>query len=607
MPKKKIILVCGNFGKSREFISDAAKDSSVKWVFFGTDIFQEQSAANVLTGCEQIHIGSRLQQTAKELHKSFIDYVGELTQLRKSECWWLTTLSERSPTSSHLFLRICYLKIALDLSREVQQTLIIICDSRVLAKSIKENLASSSLYEIMLYDTKTDFLKKHLKNVSSAVFEKIWFLTRYSGRVAFARASYHKRLRKTVTSEETIVIHSWVDDRSFSKTGAYQDIYFGDLGKCLMQKGSNVIYLLDILPTTWYPKSIDAAGKSQIEYLLMEDFVSFSDIIRSIHVVWGLPTQITGFPLFGDIDIRSIVAEELKNERSTSIGEHAFLCYHICKKLSQTMIIKNFIFTYENQACQKMFVQALHEYSPKTTCVGYVHTYAIPMYTLYSIAGVEKNIMPLPDRIIVNGEQSKKNLIDCGYPSSIISLGGALRYTYLWTKHDSSICSGKRHNILVATSVNIIEAVELIKKAFAAFANIPNYTIIIKMHPTLPYRKIAGFFQDLPNNVCVSDLSVQELLKTAELVLYTSSTVAIEAVGMRIPVIHVKSDHIIDMNFFEGDDEIPSFSDPQDIAHFGKQILANKERLPLTVSDRLVSKFFLPVNDTVFSLFARSK
>ena len=441
------------------------------------------------------------------------------------------------------------------------------------------------------------------------LFEKTWFLARYTGRLVVARlcSLACKRDPGKRPADGCTVIHSWADARSIVGTNSYRDIYFGNLGEQLKEKGINIYYLLDIIPTIWYPRLVHAAWKNRIDFLLLEDFVSWPDLITSICRVWNLPSQITDIPLFDGFDISSIVQEELRNERYTSIGEHAFLCYRVCKKMSRDLKVKNFIFTYENQACQKMFSLAFHKYSPGTSSVGYVHTYAIPMYTLYSVSEKEKDLIPLPDKIIVNGEQSKKYLVACGYSEDRIFTGGALRYMYLGSIMPTKPGKKGSFDILVAASVNINEAVELIEKCLEAFSGNPAFNLIIKMHPTLPFGKIANYFPVLPENVTVSETPVQELLACADLVLYTSSTVAIEAVALGVPVIHVKSDHIIDMNFFDAESAIPSFSEPEEIARAGELILLRQEKLPRDESERLVKKYFLPVDDAVISLFAASE
>jgi surface carbohydrate biosynthesis protein (TIGR04326 family) len=275
--------------------------------------------------------------------------------------------------------------------------------------------------------------------------------------------------------------------------------------------------------------------------------------------------------------------------------------------MGRDLPVKNFIFTYENQACQKLFALGFRKFSPETTLTGYVHTYALPMYTLYSISEREQNLVPLPDKIIVNGEQSKKVLVDCGYPQDRVFTGGALRYTYLGSEMPAKPGEKGSFDVLVAASVNINEAVELIEKCLEAFSGKPAFNLIIKMHPTLPFGKISKYFPVLPKNVIVSETPVQELLARSDLVMYTSSTVAIEAVALGVPVIHVKSDHIIDMNFFEDENAIPSFSEPGDIARAGEQILLRQENLPRDESERLVKQYFLPVDDAVISLFATPK
>ena len=608
--KKGISIVCAGTHAFRNFLRDRREDRPARWVYFGPDIFLEKTVEADLGGrFRKIRIGEALQNTAHRTRGELVDYVGVLSAGRRNDCWWLTTLSEKSPSSSRLFLHLCYLKLGMDLLQKGEEPLLIVCESRPLAESFRLNLSKHPEYSVTWYDSGADSVRLNIKNAVAILSEKTWFLARYSGRLLAARLCSLLRKRDDARkfSGGCTVIHSWADARSTATPGTYRDVYFGDLGESLTRKGIGVCYLLDVIPTIWYPRLVHAALKNPACFLLMEDFISWRDIIASIRRVWDLPRQIRDIPFFDGSDISPIVAEELRNERFTSIGEHAFLCYRSCKRMANHLAVKNFIFTYENQACQKLFVLAFRKCSPETTLTGYVHTYAIPMYTLYSISEKEKDIMPVPDKIIVNGEQSKRVLVESGYPESRVFTGGALRYTYLRSELPARPAGEDTFTVLAAASVNTNEAVELIEKCLGAFSGRPGFTIVIKTHPTLPFRRISKYFPVLPENAVVSENPVQDLLGHSDLVLFTSSTVAIEALALGIPVIHVKSDHTIDMNFFDGEAAIPSFSDPREIARAGEQILRQREKPSREESERLVSAYFMPVDDAVIDIFAALK
>jgi len=608
--RKKISIVCAGSRTFRNFLHDPCEDCPGSWIFFGTDIILEKSIRErVPLKYTKIPIGEDLQNAAKQLREQMVDYVGLLSTGKRDDGWWLTTLSEKSPSSSNLFIHLCYLNLGMKLSRDVNGSVLLICESRSLAESLHTNLSKNPEYSVKYYNSRIDYSKQWVRNCIKMLFEKTWFFTRYTGRLVIARLYSQLRRRDLETRQacQCTVIHSWADARSIAGKNIYRDIYFGSLGERLAQKGISVRYLLDVIPTLWYPHLVHAAWKNRIDFLLLEDYISWPDLFASICRVWRLPSQITNIPVFGGLDITAIIREELYNERYTSMGEHAFLCYRVGKRMGRALKVNNFIFTYENQACQKLFVLAFRKYSPKTTLTGYVHTYAMPMYTLYSISENEKDFVPLPDKIIVNGEQSKNVLVDCGYPEYRVFIGGALRYTYFGSKIPVKPVKNNCFDVLVAASVSINESVELIEKCLEAFSGKPAFNLIIKMHPTLPFSKIADYFPVLPENARVSEIPVQNLLTHVDLVLYTSSTVAIEAVAMGVPVIHVKSDHIIDMNFFDGESVIPSLSDPEEIAHAGEIIRSHQEKIPREESGRLVKKYFLPVDDAVISLFAAPK
>ena len=85
-------------------------------------------------------ISKKLQN---ELRSQMVDYVGILSTDKRDDCWWLTTLSEKSPSSSRIFLHLCYLKIGMELSRKATGSLLIVCESRSLAGSLHANLSKN--------------------------------------------------------------------------------------------------------------------------------------------------------------------------------------------------------------------------------------------------------------------------------------------------------------------------------------------------------------------------------------------------------------------------------------------------------------------------------
>jgi len=608
--KKNITIICAGTRAFRTFLQGLGKECPGTWIYCGPDIILENSVSERLGRTwKKIRIGEALQKNAKLVRSQMVEYIGVLSAGRRDDCWWLTTLSEKSPSSSHLFLHLCLLKLGIEISREVDGPFLIVCESRALAESFRANLSNNPNYTVAFCDSRADFMRHLLADGIRTVSEKTWFLARYTGRIFLARAGslVRKRDPNTRPSGGCTVIHSWADARSIASPGAYHDVYFGDLGERLTRKGISVYYLLDVIPTIWFPRLVYSVLKNNVRFFLLEDFITWPELFTGIHKVWDLPSQIADIPLFGGLDISRVIRAELHNERKTSIGEHAFLCYCACKRMGRELAIKNFIFTYENQACQKFFAYAIRKFSPETTSIGYVHTYAIPMYTLYSVSEKEKDLMPLPDKIIVNGEQSKKYLVACGYPEDRVFIGGALRYTYLASETAASPEKKDKFTVFAAASVNINEAVELIEKCLEAFSGRLEFTIIIKLHPTLPFAIISKNFPSFPENFVVSETPVHDLLKRSDLVLYTSSTVAIEAVALGIPVIHVKSDHVIDMNFFDGESSIPSFSDPKEITLSAEKILISRERMSRSESERLVKKYFLPVDDAVIMLFNEQK
>jgi UDP-N-acetylglucosamine 2-epimerase len=163
--------------------------------------------------------------------------------------------------------------------------------------------------------------------------------------------------------------------------------------------------------------------------------------------------------------------------------------------------------------------------------------------------------------------------------------------------------------ILVTPSIDKNESVELIWKVLTAFGQTNKYKFILKLHPLNPYHNIARNLGILPKHFTISDKPVSELLKETDVLLYTSSATCIEALSLGVPVLHIKSDFIIDRdNLSDFPSSIRrSAENKDDIIRMTQEILETDEKELLeqrAIGEHVVSEIFGPVDESVFDLFS---
>ena len=125
------------------------------------------------------------------------------------------------------------------------------------------------------------------------------------------------------------------------------------------------------------------------------------------------------------------------------------------------------------------------------------------------------------------------------YRPGILQVGCALRQEYL-----GSIKSLKRKRfdrVVVPLTMVGYESALIMKFLYASGLADTDIKVIIRCHPAGPFESFKKYIHfNIPDNFIVSnEKSVQEELSATDMVLYTWTTVAVEAMKMGLPVIYL--------------------------------------------------------------------
>jgi surface carbohydrate biosynthesis protein (TIGR04326 family) len=306
------------------------------------------------------------------------------------------------------------------------------------------------------------------------------------------------------------------------------------------------------------------------------------------------------------LDIAAILAEELETDRSNFRAFQTYLNYLAGKKISREHSVQSFIYSFENLMWEKLFCVAFREFSPETVIIGYAHSTISSMETFYAVSSFEKPFLPLPDIIAVNGSRARDALVNSGFNREQVIVGGAYRYHTLDISPRPRKDAGNNNTILIIPTDDFDSTLELVTKTVQAFGNKKGTNCIIKLHPTLPRKKISAYLSGIPENFSISEEPIERLLVCTDLVVYTGSTVAIEAMARGIPILHVRSDLIIDRDIFNERDHIVSVSKPEEMYRASMSILSMDNESMRAGSD-FVREFFEPVNSDVLQVFLAHK
>lgn len=395
------------------------------------------------------------------------------------------------------------------------------------------------------------------------------------------------------------MMHTFVTKRSFDKNGNFRESYFGDLRNKLKERGNEVI----VIPSMWglsYSKAVENLNKNKDSFLLPHSFLSFSDIFKSAFRT----IKKIQIPVFEGMEISPLVRMDMELDIIGRRFKSNLLFYYLIKRMREKGLeLPRLIYTFENQAWEKILLVGIKEFYPNARTIAYQHATFTPMHLNYLFSKEEQKIVPLPDRIITNGTHYEKKLKEFGYPREIVVKGGAIRYNSGKKQLSYPEVKNEKPKILVTSSIDECESTEFIWKVFQTFSN-KDYEIVIKCHPYLPFEKISNLLNlKLPSNFKISNKPVPELLKEADILMYTSSTTCVEALSMGKPAMHISSDLLLNLDILEdfGEEARVSSSNTKDILENTKKIIEDKRKNKKW--REIVGEIFGEVDDSTYGLF----
>jgi len=528
--------------------------------------------------------------------------------------WWVGSLSEKNPFASKTFLYACYTRLFQTLlNSSTQETLVFLCENKALRKCLIKNVSDSRKWEINRVESLGHAIPEVLRNILEIIVYRGYFLLSRIYRLLLARYYRLNQIpgEKLREREGLVLLHNWVDPRSFDANSEYHDNYFGGLAPHLRNKGESVVIIPHILFTVPYRQTLKKLAQSTEHFLVAESFLTIADVFRVfMKTVLNIPTRKV-YPAFEGIEVSEIINDDLRRDWLVTRAASSLLLYKAVKRWKSAGIpIDTFIYAYENQVWEKAYCLALRKFYPSTKIIGYQHSSVPKMLLNHFFSKDELPILPFPDKVITNGRYTERLFKESGYDPAKVVCGGAIRYASLVNKEKHTTLRKETSSpvILVTPSTDRNEAIELVRKVIESFGEMPRYKIVFKFHPDCPYRSCAREIGALPRHFVISDKPTSELLQESNVLLYTTTTTSIEALALGVPILHIKSDFTIDLDHFA--DFRPSIRESVSTKN---EIVATTEKL-LSMDEKelsqqrltweeLVSEMFGPVDESTFDLF----
>jgi hypothetical protein len=519
------------------------------WLYLGQDIKQRENVSRVL-GEENRHvIGDMLQQVALREKQPFLDFIAELGLRQKNKLhWWASNTAYKSPLVSDFFLLWCYAalfdEVCSQKKRDRENLFLVFVEDcwlyRHLWKRCKENDSSFKFL------SRKSVIPELLKLMIRGVAIRGYSLVKAGQQIWQAKGIVSRKKAPNPVSDdkESIYIYSWVRDRFFKENGEFESPYFGRLPRFVSDDGRNVVYIAELfLPPALRSRCLN---QGDFKFIFLDDYINLWSMVRSSLSIFSI-SSFTGSPL------KILLLREIVHEFSSLSFPFEILQYVAFKRCLKEIKQERatIIYPFENQPWDKMLCIAAKELDKDIKLIGYQHSTVSLSLLNYFLGVGECSNMPLPHLIVTNGEYTLNLLRDAGYGETELVNGGALRYEYInkidkgWGRKN-----GASKTILVAMTYSRSLTEELLISLFDAFVDLGGEEIrfVIKFHPEVPLESLRIQLPAWPAYFQKTDKPIPEILPEVNLVIYSSSTVGLEALLHGVPVVRYCSEHSLDLD-----------------------------------------------------------
>lgn len=540
----------------------------LQWAYLGTSVLKMRRVeARLGRGAAHLVTAKELQATAGSLRSAYIGYIGELGTQRESDAWWFSTLSEKNPAISKVFLHICYVAVAAELCRRHGDTgtLLLVVEDAGVRSAVAAHLRERGARFRDVREPGASCLAAAARDWAEMLARRVYGIGRHIARMITARLLGFSAGIANGTSigaaRPWVLLYNWVDDRSFDTGGRYRDVYFDRLREELQKRGLPVAVVATVLSRSPYRRILAWLKQSGIPVLVPEAALTPGILWRWS---WSLPLrppQRRAWPRFQQFDVSDILNEAERIDWINTRAADVLLIAGIVGQWSRRFNVQSLIYPYEGQSWERGYCRAVRGCYPQARLIGYQHATVSPMWLSHFISSAEWGQVPFPDRVVTNGPHPYDLLRKNGVPEQVLACGSALRYGSALGSEapgpDRATSGRSSLRVLVTPSIVMTQAAELLLASLKAFADPDAFRVTFKPHPCFPAVRVlaeAGV-GSLPPHVAIATEPVPALLRDADVLVYTDSTTAVEALAQGVPIVHFASNYEIDTDplaTFEG-------------------------------------------------------
>ena len=507
--------------------------NSVKNINPGSIIldFSKKSIEHDLFNFNVIDTKELYEANGKAWLDSYLKWMGALNSCNDSLAWWSHTCTSKSLLSTPLGERFIEVQAICNIAKKDNEpTLYILGVSPGQIESVRMYLGEEEFnYSVSLW-----YLIKTLKvMIGIRAFFNI-FRRALSVMSVFLNYRHRK-----FSGQVDVCLFTYVDG---SRRKGF-DNYFGQLDRMMSyNKKLSIVYLAYIyIP---YRKRLRELfdEKTMSPYLAIFSILRLKDYLSSLLlVICELKNCMGTFDhnYLGNKAYKPLLQEGFINDIEGVLLYNIFV-YKSIRNFLRASNSRFVVYPFENKSVEKMIIQAVRDENTKTMIIGYHHTSLTPRHTNLIFSHSEASNTPLPDKIVTTGKISREYLETLGnYPDDIFVTGCALRQTWNEESIRPNNTKGPIKILLALSSSKseLIHALQFIRNV----KNIsPELIVGVRAHINFPITLLPSYLFEWAkeNTIDLSGTVLEENLNWCDIVAYVSSTVALESLIRRKPIIN---------------------------------------------------------------------
>lgn len=512
---------------------------------------------------EELPKSQLFRERSEEFRRKYIEFMGRLNSLNHSQLWWAMTFTNKNPQSATLCRSTADFLLVLDLLRSDARRLLVITENPALVKQT-EALAAKEQLQVVNLVKATNVWRTRLKLNSPAGAIRASFRT-----ILLWALSRRLRPRKGMT-DSYLVIATLVHPRCLSTPFGYRDAYFGALVEHISTAGPKSLILANLAERPFEQLKRIKNLEFGVPVVPVESCLTFFDLVEcTLRALWTSirPIRVKGHHEIDGVDV-SVLVEQAVHEGCHSGDLFLNLrMFYSARGLARTIRIDRYLYPFENRSWEKMLLLGIRHASPETQLVGYQHAALTMAHTNLMLGPGESDITPLPKTIFTTGTLATDWLArEGGFPIGIFRTACALRQGQINLHQDKSR-GRKVTNVLVALATNLEEYIDTLSFLEEAFAGSECYQVRIRPHPEFALESALSIAPPSQSDFFSESTDTLEGdLSWADVVLYASSTVGLEAVSLGIPAVHLDLGDFLNRDPMSGWNEFRwSVEDPADL------------------------------------------